>query len=71
VPREAVVATTRRSDLLTSLVGGELLDAGSAMHRVLAGRPWRTAPRVQAGDGTALALRSDRDPASLRPLPRA
>jgi subtilisin family serine protease len=47
--REALLATTNRSDVLASLIGGGRLDVGSAMHRVLAGRPWRTAPLVDAG----------------------
>ncbi len=41
-----VLDTTKRSDLLASLLGGGRLDAGAAMHKALDGRPWRTATRT-------------------------
>lgn len=47
--RAAIIDTTRRSALLTGLLAGGHLDVGAAMHRVLAGRPWRSsAPTVAA-----------------------
>ena len=46
--RAVISATTRRTTLLTSLLGGGRLDVGAAMRRALAGRPWKTAPAAAA-----------------------
>ena len=46
--RAIVAQTTRRTGLLGSLLGGGRLDVGAAMHRALAGRPWKTAPAAPA-----------------------
>ena len=53
--RNVIVDTTRRSSVLSSLLGGGRLDVGAAMHRALAGRPWKTA--AAAADTTAPTLR--------------
>jgi subtilisin family serine protease len=42
--RAAISATTHNTSALSAVLGGGRLDAGAAMHRVLAGRPWTTAP---------------------------
>jgi subtilisin family serine protease len=42
--RSILSETTKRTSLLSSLLGGGQLDVGAAMHRALAGRPWKTAP---------------------------
>jgi len=52
--RAAITDTTRRSSLLSSLLGGGRLDVGAAMHRVV-GAGWRTAG--PAGGATAASLR--------------
>jgi subtilisin family serine protease len=58
--RAAISATAHRTTLLSSLLGGGRLDVGAAMHRVLAGRPWRTtaaaAAATAATSGPALLL---------------
>ena len=59
--RDALLATTRRTDLLAALLGaGGRLDVGAAMHRVLAGRPWKSAaPQSSAAvAGPTLLLRA-------------
>jgi subtilisin family serine protease len=43
VLRTVISDSSKRTNLLTSLLGDGGLDVGAAMHRVLAGRPWRTA----------------------------
>ena len=48
VLKAAVLDTTRRQDFLAALIGGGRLDVGAAMHKVLEGRPWRTAPLEEA-----------------------
>jgi subtilisin family serine protease len=40
--RDAIADSAKRTTLLSSLLGGGRLDVGAAMHRVLAGRVWRT-----------------------------
>ena len=40
--RTTVIETARRQDFLSATLGGGNLDAGAAMHKVLAGRPWRS-----------------------------
>jgi subtilisin family serine protease len=52
-----VLETTRRDDLLATLLGGGRLDTGAAMHRALEGRPWKTAPADDASAATAATLR--------------
>ena len=59
--RSIVVDTTKRTTLLNALLGGGLLDVGAAMHRALAGRPWKTAPattRTTAAVQPTLRLRT-------------
>ncbi|MEA2221052.1 MAG: hypothetical protein QOJ35_3678 [Solirubrobacteraceae bacterium] len=57
--RDALLATTKRSGLLSSLLATGRLDVGAAMHRVLAGRVWRTAAAAApAAAGPSLSLRS-------------
>ena len=46
--RAIIAATTRRTTLLSSLLGGGRLDVGAAMRRALTGRPWKTAPQTAA-----------------------
>ena len=40
--RAAITDTTRRTGLLSRLLGGGSLDVGAAMHHALQGRPWKT-----------------------------
>ncbi len=55
--RTVVADSSKRTNLLTSLLGDGELDVGAAMHRALAGRPWRTAPaEVVASNGPSLRL---------------
>jgi len=56
--RDAISATTRRSDLLSSLLGGGRLDVGAAMHRALAGRPWKTSAAAHSAAALKLSSRS-------------
>jgi subtilisin family serine protease len=42
--RAAISDSSKRTSLLSTLLGGGVLNVGGAMHRVLAGRTWRTAP---------------------------
>jgi subtilisin family serine protease len=57
VLRSAIIDTARRSDLLATLLGGGQLDVGAAMHSVVPGAMWKTAP--PAGPAVAtLRLRS-------------
>jgi len=58
VLRSVITDTTKRTGLLSSLLGGGRLDVGAAMHRALAGRPWRNASTVGAAVRPALRLRS-------------
>jgi subtilisin family serine protease len=59
VLRAAISDSARRSNLISSLLGGGRLDVGAAMHRVLAGRPWKaSAPMVVAADAPLLRLSS-------------
>ncbi|MDX6683795.1 MAG: hypothetical protein QOG94_3834 [Solirubrobacteraceae bacterium] len=53
--RAAIQATTHNSSALSAVLGGGRLDVGAAMHRVLAGRPWRTAPAAATTASTAPA----------------
>ena len=52
--KSIVLASTKRDDLLATLLGGGRLDAGAAMHKALEGRPWKTATRT-AEDAVAIA----------------
>ena len=56
--RSVITATTRRTTLLSSLLGGGRLDIGAAMRRALAGRPWKTAATATAAVRPALRLRT-------------
>jgi subtilisin family serine protease len=56
--RAIVTQTTKRTTLLSSLLGGGRLDVGAAMHRALAGRPWKTAPATQPAPRPTLRLRT-------------
>jgi len=56
--RDTLVDTTRRSDLLASLLGGGSLDVGAAMHRLRSGTAWRSASPVGATAGPTLRLRT-------------
>ena len=55
--RDAIVDTTRRTNILATLLGGGRLDVGAAMHRVLAGLPWNSTGLVDetAGHGLSAA----------------
>jgi subtilisin family serine protease len=53
--RATIIATTRRNDILASLIGGAQLDVGAAMHKVLGGA-WRTAPPVDDAAAPQLTL---------------
>ncbi len=55
--RDAVEDTTKRTSILSSLLGGGRLDVGAAMHRVLAGRPWRDATPAAAPASATLRLK--------------
>ena len=56
--RSVIAETTRRTTLLSALLGGGRLDVGAAMHRALAGRPWKSAAATTASAaGPALRLR--------------
>jgi subtilisin family serine protease len=58
--RAALTDSSKRTSLLSSLLGGGALDVGAAMHTVLAGRPWRTAgaPSAELATGRpTLSLR--------------
>jgi subtilisin family serine protease len=56
--RAAIADTTRRSDLLSRLLGGGRLDVGAAMHRALQGRPWKTAAVAHSTPALKLSTRS-------------
>ena len=58
VLRTAITDTTKRTSLLNSLLGSGRLDVGAAMHRVLDGRPWRTASAAPTAAEAKLALRA-------------
>jgi len=45
--RTTVIETARRENFLSATLGGGNLDVGAAMHKVLAGRPWRTATATE------------------------
>jgi hypothetical protein len=55
--RTTLIDTSRRSNLIASLLGGGRLDVGAAMHRVLAGMPWKTGADA-TNDGATLRLRT-------------
>jgi len=46
--RDAIVDTTRRTNILASVLSGGRLDVGAAMHRVLAGLPWKSTTLADA-----------------------
>ena len=46
--RDAIVDTTRRTNILAAVLSGGRLDVGAAMHRVLAGLPWKTTTLADA-----------------------
>ena len=56
--RAAITDTTRRSDLLSRLLGGGSLDVGAAMRRALTGRPWKTAAAAHSAPSLKLSSRS-------------
>jgi subtilisin family serine protease len=58
VLRAAISDSARRTGLISSLLGGGRLDVGAAMHRVLAGRPWKASAAVVAADAPVLRLSS-------------
>ena len=65
--RTIVSETTRRTTLLNALVGGGRLDVGAALHRALAGRPWKTAPQATtASTAVHPTLRLRTAPSKLR-----
>jgi subtilisin family serine protease len=55
--KSIVLGTTRRDDILATLLGGGRLDAGAAMHKALEGRPWKTAVAEDAAAAVAPKLR--------------
>jgi subtilisin family serine protease len=60
--RDAILSTTRRSNIAASVLAGGHLDVGAAMHRVLAGLRWNMATPlattgVASGAGALPALR--------------
>jgi len=58
VLRTVISDSSKRTSILNSLLGDGSLDIGAAMHRVLAGRPWRTAVAAVAAPGLpTLSLR--------------
>lgn len=67
--RSAILTTTRRTSILSGLLGNGRLDVGAAMHSVLTGAAWKTAPAAAstataaspaAGDAPTLRLHSAR-----------
>jgi subtilisin family serine protease len=57
--RSAILTTTRRTSLLSSLLGNGRLDVAAAMHSVLTGAAWKTAPAPPAPELTASTAASD------------
>jgi subtilisin family serine protease len=55
--RAVISDTSKRSDLLTSLLGDGGLDVGAAMHRALAGREWRGGAAAAPASASQPALR--------------
>ena len=54
--RSAITSTTRRTSLLSSVLGGGRLNVAAAMHSVLAGMPWKTAPATTIASTVAPKL---------------
>lgn len=59
--RNVLLGTTRRSDLIASLIGGNILDVGAAMHRLRPGAEWKASAPVTGGATPALKLRVTRN----------
>jgi subtilisin family serine protease len=56
--RSVILDTTRRADLLATLLGGGQLDIGAAMHRVRPGATWQPAAAAVGDPAAKLTLRA-------------
>lgn len=56
--RDAILATTRRGDLLSTVIGGGRLDVGAAMRHILAGRQRKSAGQAEVAAAPKLRLQA-------------